>query len=85
MSATAETPVIRAMREWASAIRGDWSYIDGRSVKAEVEGWVSVLTGEEPDRTIERWRDSLGLCPQGGGHWTEHCCEARGCERGESR
>jgi hypothetical protein len=64
----------QAMQEWANAIRGDWSDVDGRSVRVEIEEWISALNGgPESERTIERWRDSMGVCPKGEGHWLHHC------------
>ena len=74
----------QAMQEWANAIRGDWSEVDGRSVLGEVEEWIAALEGAEPcaSRTIEQWRTSMGVCPDGGGHWGGswgHCETADGC------
>lgn len=67
--------VTQAMTEWASAIRGDWSEVDGRAVKATIEDWVRALDGIEPyaSWTIARHRADTDLCPYGGGHWTDHC------------
>lgn len=73
--------VTEAMLEWALAIRGDWSDIDGRSVKAVIEDWVQAIDCREPQAswTLAQHRADLGLCPEGGGHWTEHCAQM-GCE-----
>jgi hypothetical protein len=58
----------QAMREYAQAIRGDWSNFDGRSARNVIEGWAAEIdnpTGE----TLEQWRNRLGICPDGNGHW----------------
>lgn len=67
--------VTEAMLEWARAIRGDWSDVDGRTVKLTIEDWVAAIEGQEPQAswTLEYHRTDLGLCPLGGGHWIEHC------------
>lgn len=73
MAETTQVPVM-ALREWASAIRGDWGDIDGRSVKAELNGIADAIEGVgHADWTIERWREDLSLCPSGEGHWRRHC------------
>lgn len=79
-----------AMREYASAIRGDWSDFDGRSERSVIVGWVAEI--EHPtDTTLEQWRDRLGLCPDGKGHWAgtqwghcgDECVIQTARERGE--
>lgn len=57
----------RAMQEYASAIRSDWSDFDGRSERNVIESWIREI--ESPtDTTIEEWRNRLGLCLDGNGH-----------------
>lgn len=69
----------QAMREYASAIRGDWSDFDGRSERDIIEGWVAEIQSEHPAKTLSQWRDELGICPDGKGHWAGfrwgHCRE----------
>ena len=73
MTETEMIPV-QALREWASAIRGDWSDIDGRSVKAELNAVADAISGgAQAAWTIDQWRTDMGLCPSGEGHWTRHC------------
>lgn len=79
-----EAPLTMAMQEWADAIRGDWSDVDGRSVRAQVEEWIAAIEGAAPyaEWTIEQWRTSMGVCPDGGGHWEGrwgHCETDEGC------
>lgn len=56
------------MLEYAAAIRGDWSDFDGRSERDVIESWVAELDNPT-DTTLEQWRDRLGICPDGNGHW----------------
>lgn len=58
----------QAMLEYAQAIRGDWSEFDGRSERDVIEMWVSEIRNPS-DTTLEQWRDRLGICPDGNGHW----------------
>ena len=69
------TAAVKALREWASAIRGDWGDIDGRSVEMELNSIADGIEGHglAADLSIEKWREDLGLCPSGEGHWTRHC------------
>lgn len=80
----ANETVLKAMQEYAEAVRGDWSDFDGRSNRFILESFVSALRGgPESVRTLDEWRADLGVCLYGGGHWTEYCdanCEQR--ERG---
>jgi hypothetical protein len=64
------------MREYASAIRGDWSNFDGRSERDVIEEWAAEIETPNPDHTLPWWRNQLGLCPDGNGHWAGswgHC------------
>lgn len=71
----------QVMQEYASAIRGDWSDFDGRSERDVIESWIEEINN--PSGTdLPRWRDRLGLCPDGNGHWAGfgyygHCSEDR--------
>lgn len=68
----------QAMLEYAQAIRGDWSDFDGRSERDVIESWVSEMR-KPTGRTLPEWRDYLGLCPDGNGHWAGfewgHCAK----------
>jgi len=68
----------QAMTEYAQAQRSDWSDFDGRSAQAVVSGWVEEMR-QPSGRTIEQWREELGLCPYGKGHWESPYCEEYGC------
>lgn len=61
------TPLQQAMIEYAQAIRGDWSEFDGRAERDVIEMWVDEI--DNPVRSIQDWRNDLGLCPDGNGHW----------------
>lgn len=59
----------QAMLEYAQAIRGDWNEFDERSEKNIIERWVDEIRNPTT-QTIEQWRDDLGICPDGNGHWS---------------
>ena len=64
----------QAMLEYAQCIRGDWSDFDGRGERDVIESWVQEI--ENPTgRTIDQWREWLGMCVQGGCHWDHWCPE----------
>jgi hypothetical protein len=66
----------QALREYASAIRGDWSDFDGRTGRDVIERWAWEFEKPDPEHTIEWWRGYLGICPDGNGHWAGswgHC------------
>lgn len=71
----------QALREYGSCIRGDWGDIDGRGVRDDLDELASALEGE--DKTIEQWREQLGMCPSGEGHWTRHCQEKKTIGEGD--
>ena len=72
MSDKTEPVGVRVLREYANALRGDWGSIDGRSEKISINAIADAIVADEPP-TIEALRAEADLCPQGGGHWTEHC------------
>lgn len=60
--------IAQALREYGQAIRGDWSLLDGRSVRSQLDRFAqSIEDGNE--MPIEWWRGECGVCPDGGGHW----------------
>lgn len=70
----------QAMQEYANAIRGDWNDFDGRSERDVIESWIAEINSPT-ETTLEQWRDRLGICPDGNGHWEGfrwgHCDEYR--------
>lgn len=64
--------VAQVLREYGSAIRGDWGSIDGRSEQLTVNYFAEVITAPE-HYTVAQLRDVADICPDGEGHWTEHC------------
>jgi hypothetical protein len=60
----------QALNEYGAAIRGDWSQIDGRSVRDVLEQFASAVDGgPESEWSLDKWRNELGVCLDGGGHW----------------
>ena len=70
--------VIAVLGEYGQAFRGDWSEIDGRAVRSDMELLASSLEGHDIG-SIESLRQGLGLCPLGKGHW-EYWCSSNGCD-----
>lgn len=72
------------LEEYACALRGDWGSIDGRSEQVSLNGLAAVIRehGNAPltDAQVAKLRDRLGVCPHGGGHWTEYCDDNYECE-----
>lgn len=70
--------------EYARALRGSWGGIDGRSEQVALNCLSDAIRehGNAPlaDSEVLRLRDSLGVCPHGGRHWTEYCDEDSECE-----
>lgn len=62
---------------WATAIRGDWSSIDGRTCRDELGDISAFLRGETDTLTSE----DVGVCTKGefGAHWDDHFMEE--CDR----
>lgn len=73
--------VAKVLREYGQAIRGDWSEIDGRSVRIDMEEiarWVedpSLLGALQHGgyEGLRAARCAVGICPEGGGHWDHYC------------
>lgn len=78
--------VLGVLREWGSAIRGDWSNdsIDGRSCRQELNYLADALElARRTDRaagSLVRVRFEAGVCLSGGGHWPMYCSDY-GCGR----
>lgn len=71
----------KLLYEYGSAIRGDWSSLDGRSVRGGLETIAGILdiTSDAVNVNIVSLRDSLGICRAGNGQW-EIYCEDYKCE-----
>lgn len=54
---------------WASALRGDWGSIDGRTCRDELNRVSEFLRGERETLTL----DDVGVCIEGeyGAHWQQ--------------
>ena len=64
--------VASVLREYGSAIRGDWGSIDGRRERDTLDSFASAITTPGV-YTVAEIRELADICPHGGGHWTEHC------------
>lgn len=68
--------------EYGQAIRGDWSFVDGRQVRNNLEDFADSI--DNPEADIAVLRASANLCPAGGGHWLDYCensCNDSGMEQ----
>lgn len=61
--------IAQALREYGQAIRGDWGDLDGRSVLSQLNNVADELL-IDTDQSLDKWRQELGICPDGGGHWS---------------
>ena len=65
--------------EYAQAIRGDWSLLDGRSVRSVLNELTGLIrergNGQigQSEAVLIRMRN--GICASGYGHWREYCDE----------
>ena len=69
--------VAKVLREYGSAIRGDWGSIDGRSEQGTIGTFADAITSPHK-YTAEQLRNDADICPHGSGHWTEHCSDSCG-------
>lgn len=56
--------------QYGSAMRGDWSEADGRSIRDALDDISRVLDGK---LNTTEFRCRNDLCPDGDGHWTQYC------------
>lgn len=82
MSGAGVVTTASLLREYASALRGSWGGIDGRSEKIALNSLADSIDAAGntplPARDVENLRNDLGVCPTGQGHWTEFCDEECG-------
>lgn len=70
--------VADVIEEYGQAIRGDWSELDGRTVRNHLE--FLAMRVRDPRGTVADMRQVVGICHRGNGHWTEFChYEYSGC------
>jgi hypothetical protein len=83
--------IAQLLREFGSAIRGDWGSIDGRSIRHNMDRLADLIEVSDSDelrelsaqRSSEKrgsallqvGRDYLNICPAGKGHWPDYCDE----------
>jgi len=62
-----ENHAARVLDEWATAIRGDWGSIDGRTCRDQLGRVSAYLRGERDELTLS----DVGVCAGGefGAHW----------------
>ena len=65
--------IATVIREYGQAMRGDWSEIDGRWVRDDMDTIARWISGDAYYVSDLCGRESLGLCPSGRGHWDHHC------------
>lgn len=66
------------IREYGKAFRWNWSDIDGRGVKMDMEVIASYVEAGKAvlsDDEAKSLRIGLGLCPNGCGYWEDDCEE----------
>lgn len=67
--------------EYGQALRWNWSDIDGRGVRMDMETIASYVKNGKTtltDKEAESLRCQLDLCPNGCGHWFDDCeCESQ--------
>ena len=74
------------MREYGHAFRMDWSGIDGRGVKIDLETLADhVVSKPMSDAEIRSLRLTVGLCPKGDGCWIGEGYECQECDDDECR
>ena len=66
--------VAQVMIEWGASIRGDWSNIDGRTCRDELESLAGYLQSDIKC-DIRNIRYNSGICLDGNGHWREYCVD----------
>lgn len=69
------------LREYGLATRGDWSEIDGRTVRDNLNDFADWIENPDTYPGDETARLSLGLCVNGKGHWNDYCTDQYiGCQ-----
>ena len=73
MTADNKEPVADALGMLGSAYRGDWSDVDGRTLRDQLGELAVHLTSDEPfDAAL--WAANNNVCPEARS-WVEHCDE----------
>lgn len=65
--------IAQVIEEYGSAFRLDWSDVDGRWVRDNMNDIAMWVRDPKTFLGLEESRRSLDLCPRGEGHWTQHC------------
>ena len=63
------------LREYAEAVRGDWSDFDGRTARSVLQTIAEWIDYPETYPGEVMARLNFGLCPRGEGHWDHYCSE----------
>lgn len=87
----AATTTASLLDEYGQALRGAWGDIDGRSEKLALLELSAAIRehGNDPlpEDKVQKLRDDLNVCQEGGGHWGWYCdetwteCEPEGADR----
>lgn len=71
------TRISDIISQYGHAYRGDYSWIDGRTVENDMSYIAGQLkkigTRELTEEEALEMRKCLGLCPHGGYHWDSWC------------
>jgi hypothetical protein len=74
--------VATILNEYGEALRHDWSDFDGRSARDDLNRIADQIR-HRGNTTLDEaearnLRNTVGICPDGRGHWQEHCDD--GCD-----
>lgn len=66
--------VQKCLYAYGNAIRGDWSCIDGRAIRDDLEAIAAMLHDDSLVPTFDEWLDITGITDHGNGtySWTEY-------------
>ena len=82
MTKTKRKSAVDVLREYGKAIRFNWSWIDGRGVRDDLDFIADQIEGKfDPD--VRELRIAVGICPKGLGFWMGEGCECDKCEKGD--
>lgn len=66
MASDRELKAATFVERYGQAVRGDWSALDGRSVRDAMDEVAAFLRGERDDLSLSNWY----VCEEGAvGHW----------------
>lgn len=64
--------VQKCLHAYGDAIRNDWSSVDGRAVRDDLDNLAGMLHGDSLVPTFEEWMDITGIVENSSGYsWKE--------------